>query len=118
MSPRDWTQRVQDILSCIHNIQAYTQGMNLAMFEENPIVVRAVAFEFVTMGEAARAIPEDIQQRYPGIPWDKMHLIRNVIVHEYFRIDEQILWKTCQEDVVKLTPLLEAMLNQVGSEKE
>ncbi len=50
------------------------------------MAVRAVAFEFVTMGEAARSIPAAIQARYPGILWDKMQVIRNVIVHEYFRI--------------------------------
>ena len=112
MSPRENEQRIRDILGCIRNIQTFTQGMTLEMFEENPLVVRAVAFEFVTMGEAARSVPEDTRQRYPGIPWDKMQVIRNVLVHEYFRIDEQILWKTCQEDLAPLIPLLEKILRE------
>jgi uncharacterized protein with HEPN domain len=115
MSPRDWPQRIRDILGCIHNILAFTQGMTLEMFEENSMAVRAVAFEFVTMGEAARAVPADTQKRYPGIPWDKMQVIRNVIVHEYFRIDEEIIWKTCQEDLAPMIPLLEDILNQAKS---
>ena len=94
MSPRHWSQRIRDILTCIRNIQGFTRGMSLEAFEENPMAVRAVAFEFVTMGEAARAIPMVVQRDHPGIPWDKMQVIRNVIVHEYFRIDEEILWKT------------------------
>jgi uncharacterized protein with HEPN domain len=115
MSPRDWTQRIRDILSCIRNILAFTQGMDLRMFEENPMAVRAVAFEFVTMGEAARAIPADAQKCFPGIPWDKMQVICNVIVHEYFRIDEEILWKTCQEDLAPLIASLEDILSQAES---
>jgi uncharacterized protein with HEPN domain len=115
MSPRDWPQRIQDILGCIRNILAFTKGMKLEMFEENPMAVRAVAFEFVTMGEAARAIPVEIQQRFPKIPWDKMQVIRNVIVHEYFRINEGILFKTCQEDLLPLIPLLEDILNEAES---
>ena len=110
MSPRKWLQRIEDILSCIHNIQTFIKGMTLAGFEENPMAVRAVAFELVTMGEAARVVPAEIQQRFPEIPWNKMQLIRNVVVHEYFRIDEQIIWKTCQEDLPPLVPLLEKML--------
>ncbi len=110
MSSRDWTQRIQDILTCISNILLFTNGLTLETFEENPMAVRAVAFEFVTMGEAARAIPAEIQRRYPGIPWEKMQVIRNVIVHEYFRIDEEILWKTCQEDLQPLIPQLEEIL--------
>ena len=112
MSPRHWSQRIRDILVCIRNILAFTQEMSLEDFEGNPMAVRAVAFEFVTMGEAARAIPADVQQEYPSIPWDKMQVIRNVIVHEYFQIDEEILWKTCQEDLLPLIPLLEDILNR------
>jgi uncharacterized protein with HEPN domain len=89
--------------------------MTLKTFEENQMAVRAVAFEFVTMGEAARAIPATIQEHYTGIPWDKMQVIRNVIVHEYFRIDEEIIWKTCQEDLPPLIPLLEEILRQAES---
>ena len=110
MSPRDWTQRISDILGCIRNILSFTQGMTFELFEESPMAIRAVAFEFVTMGEAARAVPLEIQARYPQIPWSKMQVIRNVIVHEYFRIDEEILWKTCQEDLVPLIPLLENII--------
>jgi uncharacterized protein with HEPN domain len=115
MSPRNWLKRIEDILSCIRNIQTFIRGMTLASFEENPMALRAVAFELVTMGEAARAVPAEVQQRFPEIPWDKMQLIRNVVVHEYFRIDEQIIWKTCQEDLPPLVPLLEKVLN---SEKQ
>jgi uncharacterized protein with HEPN domain len=117
MSPRHWSQRIRDILVCIRNILAFTQGMSLEAFQENPMAVRAVAFEFVTMGEAARAIPADIRKRYSGIPWDKMQVIRNVIVHEYFRIDEEILWKTCQEDLQPLVPLLEDILSRGESDQ-
>ncbi len=117
MSPRTWPQRIRDILFCINNILAFTQGMSLEAFEENPMAVRAVAFEFVTMGEAARAIPPIVQQEYPSIPWDKMQVIRNVIVHEYFRIDEEIIWKTCQEDLRPLIPLLEEILNHEKTDK-
>ncbi len=60
MSSRGWTQRIRDILTCISNIISFTQGLTLETFAENPMAVRAVAFEFVTMGEAARAIPADV----------------------------------------------------------
>jgi uncharacterized protein with HEPN domain len=41
------------------------------------------------MGEATRAIPLEIQKQYTDIPWGKMQGIRNVLVHEYFRLDEE-----------------------------
>jgi len=116
VSPRNWLERIEDILACARNVLSFTEGMTFEAFETDPKTVRAVAFELTTMGEAARAIPPDVQKSYPQIPWDKMQAIRNVIVHEYFRIDEEILWKTSQEDIQPLIPILEDILrhNKTG----
>jgi len=81
--------------------------MSFDTFLDDPRTIRAVAFEFTTMGEAARAIPEEIQQQYPEIPWGKMQGIRNVLVHEYFRLDEEILWNASQKDIPPLIATLE-----------
>ena len=107
MSSRSWQERVEDILICAQNISQFTAGMSLENFLDDPRTVRAVAFEFTTMGEAARVIPVDIQERYPDVPWGKMQGIRNVLVHEYFRLDEEILWKAALEDILPLIKALE-----------
>lgn len=110
MSHRTWLDRIQDILTSAKNIQSFSEGMTLDVFLADQRTVRAVAFEFTTLGEAARVIPEDVQECYPNIPWRKMQNIRNVLVHEYFRIDEEILWKTVQEDIPSLIAALEYIL--------
>jgi uncharacterized protein with HEPN domain len=92
MSSRVWRARVEDILACIYNIQSFVAGMHSASFASDLKTIRAVAFELITIGEASRAIPEDIRKRYPEIPWVKMQDIRNVIIHEYFRMDVEIIW--------------------------
>jgi len=83
--------------------------MSFDSFLDDPRTIRAVAFEFTTMGEAARAIPEEIQEKYPEVPWGKMQGIRNVLVHEYFRLDEEILWNASQEDIPPLIAALEKL---------
>lgn len=110
MSPRTWRERVEDILTCARNIESFTDGMNFDSFFDDPKTIRAVAFEFTTMGEAARAIPEEIQEQYPEIPWGKMQGIRNVLVHEYFRLDEEILWNASQNDIPSLIAALEKLV--------
>ena len=84
--------------------------MSFDAFLDDPRTIRAVAFEFTTMGEAARAIPEEIQEKYPGIPWGKIQGIRNVLVHEYFRLDEEILWDESQNDIPPLIAALEKLV--------
>jgi len=112
MSPRDWLDRIEDILTCIRNIQSFTAGMNFDEFSADIKTVRAVAFEFTTLGEASRAVPEGIQKKFSQIPWDKMQDMRNVIIHGYYRLDENILWETIREDLPPLRTALESILVQ------
>ena len=110
MSPRAWQERLEDILSCARNIRDFTEGMTLETFLDDPRTIRAVAYEFTTMGEATRAVPPEIQKQYPDVPWGKMQGIRNVLVHEYFRLDEEILWQSSQEDIPPLIAALEKII--------
>jgi uncharacterized protein with HEPN domain len=112
MSPRNWLERIEDILACARNILEFTAGMDPVGFLDDPRTSHAVAFEFTSMSEAARAMPIEIQKRYPLIPWGKMQAIRNVLVHEYFRIDEEILWSASQEEIPSLIAQLEEILRQ------
>lgn len=60
MSPRTWQERIEDILISARNIESYTSGMSFEDFLEDGRTIRAVAFEFTTLGEAARAIPIEV----------------------------------------------------------
>lgn len=110
MSPRAWRERIEDILSCARNIRDFTEGMSFDAFRDDPKSIRAVAYEFTTIGEATRAIPLEIQNQYTDVPWGKMQGIRNVLVHEYFRLDEEILWQASQEDIPPLIAALEKII--------
>ncbi len=57
-------------------------------------------------------MPPEAQARYPQLPWDKMQAIRNILVHEYFRIDEEILWRASQEEIPPMIASLEEILRQ------
>jgi uncharacterized protein with HEPN domain len=109
VSPRTSDERIADILTCARNVQDFTAGMDFESFQQDPRTIRAVAFEFTTIGEAARVMPSDVQAHYPQVPWGKLQGIRNVLVHEYFRIDEEILWRAVQEDIPALIAALETI---------
>lgn len=110
MSPRNWKDRVRDILDAIAEIQKFTQGMDFESFKDDDKSVRAVEMNFIIIGEAANQIPEEIEERYTTIPWSLMRAMRNRIVHVYFRIDEKLMWDTIQNDLPPLIPELEKLL--------
>ena len=110
MSPRNWQERVRDILDAIAEIQKFTQGMDFELFKGDVRSIRAVEMNFIIIGESAGQIPEEVEEEYPEIPWDLMCAMRNRIVHVYFQVDEKLLWDTVQNDLPPLAPMLEKLL--------
>ena len=110
MSPRDWKDRIRDILDAIAEIQKFTRGMDFESFHEDDKTIRSVEMNFIIIGEAANQIPEEIEEKYTTIPWSLMRAMRNRIVHVYFKVDEKLMWDTVQNDLPPLIPELEKLL--------
>ena len=110
MSPRDWKDRIRDILDAIAEIQKFTRGMDFESFHEDDKTIRSVEMNFIIIGEAANQIPEEIEEKYTTIPWSLMRAMRNRIVHVYFKVDEKLMWDTIQSDLPPLITELEKLL--------
>jgi uncharacterized protein with HEPN domain len=107
---RDWRFRVRDILAAVDAVAAYTEGMTFEEFVADPRTRDAVVRNLMTMGESVRWIPDLVLDEHPAVPWSILRAVRNVVVHEYFGIDDAILWQTVRGDLPPLAPLLEAVL--------
>lgn len=112
MPARDWRFRIEDILECIARINGYTSGMTFESFQENQLVIDAVVRNLEIIGEAANHIPAEFQQRYPELPWLEMRGIRNLLIHEYFGVSVEIVWRTVRENLPPVATRLENLLTQ------
>lgn len=110
MSPRGWQDRIRDILDAIAEIRKFTSDMDYASFKADDKSIRAVEMNFIIIGEAANQIPEEVEEKYPAIPWHLMRAMRNRIVHVYFEVDQKLMWDTIQTDLPPLIPELEKLL--------
>lgn len=80
--------------------------------ERDSTVTRAVVRSIEVIGEAARNISEPFRVNNPQLPWKKMIGMRNILIHGYFDIDYEEIWKTAEEDLPQLEKVLRAMLNK------
>lgn len=110
MSPREWRFRLEDINESLDLIFEYTQGMSYAAWCNDRKTIDAVIRNIEIIGEAATHVPEEIQQQFSEIPWYKMKGMRNILIHEYFGVDPEVLWKTVQEDLPSLQDKIKKML--------
>ncbi len=109
MSHRNWKFRIEDIISSLDLISEYTTGVDYNTWLTDSKTIDAVIRNIEIIGEAASHIPIEIQERYSDIPWSQMKGMRNILIHEYFGVDTEILWQTVQEDL----PLLKGKIRQL-----
>ena len=113
---RKWKLRIRHILEAIKRVRSYTQDMELDAFHKDTKTQEAVVRNFQVIGEAVWLVPEEIRAAHTEIPWRLMRGMRNVLVHEYDRVDLDILWDTIQISLPPLVPLLERIYREEPGE--
>ena len=108
---RDYNLYLQDILSAIDSIDSFVAGMDLETFQSDDKTSSAVVQKLEVIGEAAKQIPEEIRQSHVYIPWKEMAGMRDKLIHFYFGIDYQLVWKTIQERLPDIRPEIQKILD-------
>lgn len=109
MSERIIKLYLDDIKDAIRKIEDYTKGMSYEKFIRNEQVMDAVLRNLSIIGEAVRNIPKEIKHKNPDVGWKEINGMRNKVIHEYFGIDDEILWQTIQKDL----PIFKKQITQL-----
>jgi uncharacterized protein with HEPN domain len=72
----------------------------------------AVLYNLVVIGEAAAQISDETRARAPEIPWTKVVGLRNLIAHEYFRIDLEVIRAIVSEQLDQLDETAERLIDE------
>jgi uncharacterized protein with HEPN domain len=99
---RDYRLYLEDINESCAKILRYTYALSLEQFIQDEKTFDAVVRNLELIGEAAKHIPPEIRKQYSDIEWAKMAGLRDIAIHEYFGLDEDILWDVVQNQVAGL----------------
>lgn len=102
-------ERLQDILNAIAAIDRYIQQGKKA-FDEQELIQVWVIHHLQLIGEAATALTSELKVQHPTIPWPQIIGLRNLLVHEYFRVDTQFIWDIANNDLEALKTNIQAIL--------
>ena len=114
---REFIDYLNDIFSAIEKVELFTQGMDFEHFADDDKTVFAVVRALEIIGEASKKVPKSVKDCYPNVAWQEMAGIRDKLIHEYFGVKLEVVWKTVQKDLPELKPLIERIIEEKGTEE-
>ena len=93
MPRRDVSLLVEDMLLAVERIEQYTYGISYDEFIADVKTTDATVRNIQILGEAAYQIPADFREKHPTIEWSKIIRSRYILVHSYFELDYEIIWR-------------------------
>ncbi|WP_321416307.1 DUF86 domain-containing protein [uncultured Desulfobacter sp.] len=109
MSHRTWKFRFEDIIEALDRIFRYVKELDYDGWIKDQRTIDAVIRNLEIIGEAAANVPQEIQELYADIPWYQMKGMRNILIHEYFGVDNDVLWSTIKKDLPALKEKFQAI---------
>ena len=114
MSERSMLLYLHDILDAGTAIQTYLEGCAFDIFVQDRMRQSAVIREFEIIGEAVGKLPGGMKELCPDVPWQDIKDFRNLLAHEYFGVDLEIVWNTVINDLPILLVSVRRLMSESG----
>jgi uncharacterized protein with HEPN domain len=101
---------VLDMLNACRRVQRYAQGMNGATFQGDELRQDAILRQLTILGEAAKRVSSEYRTAHPEIPWQQIVGFRDIVVHQYERVNLPRVWQIVTEDLVRLAAQLASLV--------
>lgn len=94
--------RLQHILDSIERIKRYSGGKQFTDFVDDDMMYYAIVKNIEIIGEASNLLTDEFKASHPQTPWKMVTGMRNYIVHEYFQVDNTVIWDVVTHDLPEL----------------
>lgn len=106
-----------EILEAIELLQRYTEGLSYEDFKVKVEKQDSVIRRLEIIGEAVKGIPDEVRAAYPDTPWSDIAGARDILIHEYFRVDLELAWEMVKHDLPPLAEEVRRMLQALPPEE-
>ncbi|SMB90062.1 HepT-like ribonuclease domain-containing protein [Deinococcus hopiensis] len=107
-----WRWRVLDLLDALDRAVNYTSGHTLETFLTDPRTQDAVLRNLARLGETTKFLPLEVQGAATEVPWTLLRAVRNLVSHDYFGIDPQLVWRAARVELPALRPALQRLADE------
>jgi uncharacterized protein with HEPN domain len=103
------TARLQHIKDAVEQIEQFVEGVDFEVFSTHSMMFSACVRQLEIIGEAANHISARLQLANPQVAWSSIIALRNILAHQYFGIDEIVIWKIIAENL----PVLKRQIGEI-----
>ena len=108
--------RLEDIISAINSVEEYTKDLSEPQLKGDKLRLHATIYNVQIIGEAIYKLTKEFKQEHPDTPWHLIEKMRHILVHDYFRINFEILWIVIKEDVPLLKEQVMRYITELSEE--
>ncbi len=106
--------RLKHMLDSGQAILLFAKNRRRIDLDKDRLFMSGVLREFEILGEAASKVSEKTKKQFPQFPWKELVGMRNRLIHAYFDVDHDIIWKTIRDYLPSFVKELEQIIRSLN----
>lgn len=105
--------RLLHIKDSVEKINEYVEGVDFESFEKSSLIKDACIRQLSIIGEACNRISSEVKASNVEIEWKLIIGLRNIVIHQYFGVDDRVIWDIIQESLPSLKSSVQIILKEL-----
>lgn len=99
-----------DIFNAAQRILTFSAGLSKTVLKESEEKQSAILYQIIIIGEASKRLSSEFRSRHAAIPWKEIAGMRDILAHQYDRVNLNTLWDVIQSDIPELLELIQPLV--------